>query len=616
MSASAGAQRSERLARRATALTLGLYAVLAFSATWSQTATADEPIYVSAGLRILQTGDVRTNEISSPWLLKVALATPLYLVGERVDPRDERQRGPVLAHHWRSAWDWLHGEGRSSQERLRWARAVNVLLGVLVGWVVYRMGRRLVGPWAGWAAALVWSTWPEALAHGGLASLDMGITLLTALTLWGAMPLFSSGPCSRWRVLGTGLALGAAFLAKTSAVILAGFLGLAAVVVVTGRWRSGRTRLAGDPGDRGARAGPVAGRWVVVFTLAFLTLHAGFGFEGSFRPLEQHPRWPGIQQRLEVLPDGVRVVAQAVAARTPSPLPDSYLELVAVQAGIGGSGKRVFFHGELREGGWRWFLPVALALKTPLLTGLLLVGGVVLLLRGPRRRRGAEWGGALGFVVFLCVFFVFTDRFGLVRYLLPALPLLAVLAGLPLGALAVAAWGRADRTEASSERRRLSLRAARWVAASTAMGLTVSVGLVHPHYLSSLQGPAGGKWECHRWFADSNCDWGQDLARAAGYARAEGHEHGAVAYFGSGRPRVWFPGWVVLPSVGVAPEPGEAWWYDDAPADPVHVVPDVPVYVSVTLLRGVQLPGVYSVFAGREPDAMAAPSIAVFLPPH
>ena len=90
---------------------------------------------------------------------------------------------------------------------------------------------------------------PEVLGHGGLASLDMGVTFLTAATLWGAMPLATGEPASRRRWIATGVGLGLCFLAKSSAVILTGFLVLLGVGWLVSGWRRrrGSTRRSCQP---------------------------------------------------------------------------------------------------------------------------------------------------------------------------------------------------------------------------------------------------------------------------------------------------------------------------------------------------------------------------------
>jgi len=55
-------------------------------------------------------------------------------------------------------------------------------------------------------------------------------------------------------------------------------------------------------------------------------------------------------------------------------------------------------------------------------------------------------------------------------------------------------------------------------------------------YLSYFNLIAGGAQGGHRWLADSNLDWGQDLPRLAGWIRASGEPCVRLAYFGSDEP--------------------------------------------------------------------------------
>ena len=598
---------------------LGGFALLSVHSGWHKSATADEPIYLAAGLRILQTGDLSTNRISSPYLLKPWLAAPLaYGAGETYPDDDRRFENERLLDHWQAGWDYLHSEGWSAMARLRAARAMNAALAVATAVLVFLLGRRLRGAAAGLCAVLLYVTTPEVIAHSHFASLDTGLVFLSTLTLWLALPLADGSSCSAVRAALAGFALGATFLAKTAAITLALYFGLwmvgCGVIALVHRRRSGATT---DRAPSFARAI----RWALVLTIALLTIHAGFGFEGTGDPVTDNPHFAPLEERFEGFPAPLNSVALWSTRNLPAPLPTPYLDLLAAQIGISAEGKNVFFHGENQQGGWRWFLFAVFLLKLPSVHLVLFGAGLVfaVLMRESRR----SWLFLLGFVALHALFLGLPDRHGLVRYFLSIVPLLSVMGGAVLAAMW--GWRRRDpecavgaSRKPDSLRQRSSVVTPGRAIASAAIAYCITIAVwAHPHHLAFLNEWLGGPWRAHEWYADSNCDWGQDLPLAAEYAREQGHDELALAYFGSGRPSDFGLHPIAFPAIGMEPPPGQPWWYEvERPALP-DPLPDVPLYISVTLLRGLFLDDVYGpLLRDRQPDAMAAPSIAVFLPPH
>lgn len=68
-----------------------------------------------------------------------------------------------------------------------------------------------------------------------------------------------------------------------------------------------------------------------------------------------------------------------------------------------------------------------------------------------------------------------------------------------------------------------------WLGAETA--------LVHPNELGYFNETVGGWRNGWRWLADSNVDWGQDLARLARWTKENGDPEVKLAYFGAADPR-------------------------------------------------------------------------------
>src|SRR5439155_1250621 len=117
-------------------------------------------------------------------------------------------------------------------------RLVIAALSVLLGLLVWRVARGLYGRGAGILALALYALCPEALAHGGLVTLD----LATALGFFAALAALVRFARSRawrdWALLA--LACAATFLTRFTAWLLLGVIA-AVATVATGR------RLAASP---------------------------------------------------------------------------------------------------------------------------------------------------------------------------------------------------------------------------------------------------------------------------------------------------------------------------------------------------------------------------------
>ena len=180
-------------------------------------------------------------------------------------------------------------------------------------------------------------------------------------------------------------------------------------------------------------------------------------------------------------------------------LPEAYLFGIAF-VDKKSEGRAAYLRGEYSTQGFPSYFPWALAVKTPLATLLLFVGrpgGSGLSDAAGRRQLDPL---AIGLGVFAAAYFVTLARSGLnigYRHLLPVTAVLAIAAG-----------GLAPSLFPARARRPLSVAvgaALAWLVAGTL--------LAAPHWIGYFNEAAGGWRNGHRYLADSNLDWGQDLLR-------------------------------------------------------------------------------------------------------
>ncbi len=444
--------------------------------------------------------------------------------------------------------------------RLRLARLPTLLLGVLLGWLVFHWARALYG-WRGGALALFLYTFcPNVIAHSHLVTTDVAISL----GMFGATYAFwryLERP-GRGRLWAGAAAFGAAQLAKVTALFLVPSFALL-LLLRTLRLRRGRRPAGPLPGPAPVRepaatipgpAAPVPGPGVPLAgapgpgapgpemprpgaprpgaprlgalllaygAAAIVAINVGFWFEGTGTPLSRYalasPAWHAL-------------AAVPVLRAVPLPLPYAYLQGVDMTGRDAAAPAWTYLRGRYsRTGFWNYFL-VALAVKLPLSTQLLLVLAVALLWSGR-----VPWREGEGFLLvpslLLLAFcsLLLSLQLGL-RTILPVLPFLFVFVsraaahgpaepappptaeGAPRPGVAPAAPALA----AGSWFRAASRPGARWIAAAVGVLLlwnAVASFSIHPHYLAYFNELAGGPDGGARWLIDANLDWGQDAER-------------------------------------------------------------------------------------------------------
>jgi hypothetical protein len=539
-------------ARREAALLgagLAVYALLAFQTLRGNSATFDEGAHLPAGYTYLLLGDHRLNPEQPP-LVKLLAAAPLLLVHPEVRTDDVA---------WTTARQWEFGRRflyawNDGDRLLLLGRLPMVALGMALVAAVFLGARRRAGEPAAVLALVLAVFSPDFLAHGTLVTTDLALALFVFLAV-GAFDRACERPTAGW-MLATGLAAGAAFSSKFSAVVLGPTLVvLAAVAVAAGRVPEGAgggsTRVAGA-GGRGA--GRVAAALGVTAALALATVWASYGFRGAISPD------PAVRAALRApleRPQEHAWQRALVASADLGVLPEDYVRgfLFVMKHS---EHRATFLLGHLSEEGFPGYFLVTFLLKTPVPLLLLTALALARIPRLPPRVAAFLW-------VPVVVYLGLTLNRGLEighRHLLPILPFV-VCAAAEAGA-ALLRWRRPAGLV-------LVGALVAWYAGGTLRN--------HPHHLAYFNEIAGGPANGWRLLVDSNLDWGQDLKRLKAWMDAHAVSRIKLSYFGSADPAYY----------GIDAErlPGYS-----AP-HPTHVTrvvrPGDVVAVSATNLQGVYL---------------------------
>jgi len=232
---------------------IAIFVFQSLSASLQKSPVFDEPPHIASGLSYLETRVFHAN-LQHPPLLKELSAIFLMAAGihwPKSPLADALIRGGPQSDklEWPIGVNIIHDDG--ADRVLFWARLPFILLGALLGWLIYWWGRELVGSGAALAALFFYSFDPTMVAHSALVTTDVGVTAFAVLflfTLWR----YLHQP-TRKHLIFCGLALGAVLGAKFSAVFM---LPVAAILMAAAvRWPIG-SDSALAPEKSFAKVGP------------------------------------------------------------------------------------------------------------------------------------------------------------------------------------------------------------------------------------------------------------------------------------------------------------------------------------------------------------------------
>ena len=475
-----------------------LYVGLAVHAAWVETPTVDEFAHLPAGCAYWRFHEFDLYAKNPP-LLKYWMALPVVVhPAARIPPPAPRA---VASQGW---GPWIYGlqfmnENREHYFRLFFlGRLPIVLLGLLTGVVLFYWCRELHGARAACVVAAAFLLTPTVLAHGHLATIDVGCMFGMFLAVF--VFRWAWRRSSWWCSLVAGSVFGVALLIKFTAVFLAPVFVLFALLFKRpGSSRSMWYRLRVP---------------ATVFLTALAVVNLLMGFRGSFKPLGGYVFRSSLGKSVQA----------ALPKMLPVPLPESYVVgFDVVKRDTEGGEFGNYLMGRWSREGWWYYNFVALAVKEPLPFLLMSFAGVTCWLR-LRYDRGESIAVFVPLAVFLLVMSVGSRLNTGIRYVLPVFPFLFLVAG--------SFW----RWSLDAVRYRLA-----GVLVASCLGYYATlVAVTHPSYLSFFNLIAGGASGGDKWLLDSNIDWGQDLYRVAGAAkRLAGEKPVGLLYFGHVDPELY-----------------------------------------------------------------------------
>ncbi len=454
-------------------LTVGSYTRM--SATW------DEPLHLMAGYAALRDSDYRFGIGGHPALLRLWSALPLLATPGVTLGRSEAWR---LGRQIPLARQFLYQDNDGDRLLYR-ARFNTVVLGIILGLVLFAWAAKLFGRGAATLVLAMYTFEPNILGHASLVTSDLALSLFLFAACW-----FLWRACNRlsWGdVAGLAISFALALGSKVSGLIL-----LPMIALLLG-WKSlapGGWRVAGDHPPIVSRRGRLLASLALVAAMllaAWLVIWGAYRFRYDYTPepgLEDEFRAPKAVER--VSPGLRRAVESFDRLRL---LPHAYTLGFLIQ--LGERQRERYFAGRFSDRNIPGFYLGIFLVKTPVAIILAVAAALLLLFRRHEFLR-PHWPFVLvPVIVYIAAVGTNSMNTG-IRHILPLYPFLLLTAGLAIRAALVSRRGRAAIVMGS-------------------LLLAADFALVSPDYLSSFNLAAGGPSRGEHWALDSNLDWGQGL---------------------------------------------------------------------------------------------------------
>lgn len=552
------------------------YAALLLSLR-DKSAAIDEPGHAAAGYVYWKFNDYRMDPENGNLAQRFA-ALPYLFGGYPFDP--VKSPAWAESHAMLLGDAWFNRQGHDPQAMLRLGHAASGLLAVALGFAVWAWSRRLFGPEGALVSLLLYVLCPTVLAHGALLTSDLACALGFVLATWGVAAclervtptrVLASSLALAWLVLAK---MSAVLIGPIAALIVAvrlfearplvvdlcgvrevsprsrqlGVIALVALVHVAVAWTAIWTaygfrysafspELAGParfhkPWEH-VLATPAPARLLEELALTDSQRQAAANFFQQAALSDQgwgHETRPVLNRiRHDVLTPAQSAHLDAALAAPPATwslrvigalrhhevLPEAFL-FGAAQVARMSSGTKAFFRGEVGSGGWAWFFPYSIAVKTPLAALALVALGLFAL-------RKHRLGPVLPVLALATLYGAVAIASGInigLRHLLPVLAALCIVGG----AAGVGLTDLADRA------RRLRLAVATLLAL-----LVLEVAARFPNYLAYFNGLVTPD-DAYRHLVDSSLDWGQELPAISRYLQLHSGEPAYFAYLGLSRP--------------------------------------------------------------------------------
>ncbi len=544
---------------------LAVFGVLATTSMWNDTANYDERIHLPAGYSYLTQKDMRLNPEHPP-LVKDLAALPLLLLDIKFPYQspgwntllmsDINSRTPSWQTDVQFGNDLLYYSGNDAQNIMRYGRIPIILIGILLGFYIWRFTKELWGNLVGIIALIFYSFSPTVLAHTRLVTTDVAAAAAFFISFYYLYHWLKT-PTKR-NLWVFGIVLGLALLTKFSTFLLLPIFGLIiliyAIVSPCGRCPEGTQNQKKWFWFRKYISG-----FIFSLIIAYVVVGLVYGYHiWNYPPEKQQIDTAFILSTFGFKPlvDFNIWLSGVSYLRTWGQYLLGFLMVIQRSSG----GNTTYYLGEVSAAGSMTYFLVVYLIKEPLAYIILLFFAFFLVIKKCinhcRNRAIKNWlsdaldliknnSAEMGMIIIILIYWSFSINSRLnigVRHILPTIPFIYALA-----ARQIANWIKGGVTERIPNYTGFwQLLVLYWGKIKRCFVIMIlftwavlSVVFIYPSFLAYFNEIAGGPDKGYKWVVDSNLDWGQDILRLAEFIEKNNIKEVKMDYF-SGAPAEYY----------------------------------------------------------------------------
>jgi hypothetical protein len=477
-----------------------IFSMLCYFSQVNKSITVDEFCHFPSGMYNLFTLDWRVDRETPP-LIKCLPAITSIITEPKMDIKAFAQE----PNPWNLGYHFMYDNQVKYRDIFQYGRCVIILVGVGLGWLIYRFATQLYGQKGGLFALLLYVFNPNIIAHSSLTTIDIGASctmLISIYCIWSYLKRSNIFTASI-----TGIALGIAQLSKFTALLLYPIFIIIIGMIVIRKVFFGDKYIDSNWKSRIIHV-------LIILLISIFVINAGYLFSGTLTPIGDFHLLSGPFKKISLLLWG----------SLPIPLPIDYVSGFDSQMAIS-EGNNPFYIsyliGEHSLDGWWYYYLIAFMIKNPLALLVILLLTIVFWKKNICTRLEDDLCIWVPVIVFFFYFSFFTHTPIGIRFLLPVFPLFFIAAGSLIS--------------------NSYLRKKPWKIAVPILAIAylIPVILTYPNYLSYFNIIAGGPGNGHYWLIDSNLDWGQDLPGLKKYMERNKIEKIKLGYFGRVDPEIY-----------------------------------------------------------------------------
>jgi hypothetical protein len=481
-----------------------IFALICYFSQAEKSVTVDEFSHFPSGVYNLITFDWRMD-CESPPLIKCIPAITSLITNPEIDT-SLFEKEP---NTWSLGYHFMYNNWDNYKEIFQYGRCVIILLGGLLGWLLYKFGSEIYGRRGGFFALFLFVFNPNILAHSRFITIDMGATCAVFFSIYCFWKyLRRRDPFS---LIIAGSSLGLVQLSKFTALLLYPiFLIIMGILAI----KRGLSDTIDSSDNIKSCLLKDIGHFFIIFIVSLLVINAGYLFSGSFTPIGDY----------HFLSRPFQSISSLLWKTFPVPLPYDYICGFDSQMAIS-EGNNPFYisylMGEHSVEGWWYYFIIAFIIKNPLAFIVLLITSIVILIK----KGGTALEDSLCLWIPVIVFFIYFSFFTHIhigiRFLLPVFPLICLAVCNVL------------------ETKCLKNKTGKIILFLFIIAYITPVISNYPNYLSYFNRIAGGPGNGYKWLIDSNLDWGQDLPALKRYMEENGIDKIKLGYFGRVDPEIY-----------------------------------------------------------------------------